>query len=77
MNKTGYSYPVIYRRIQKYGIYDPRVFYSGKRRIKFSLIKCVKRGDEVSLTKMLHRLFYLKKGPVFAFLQYINMFHII
>lgn len=35
MNKTGYSYPVIYRRIQKYGIYDPRVFYSGKRRIKF------------------------------------------
>lgn len=35
MNKTGYSYPVIYRRIQQYGVYDPRVFYSGRRKIKF------------------------------------------
>lgn len=37
MKKTRRSYPVIYRRIEKYGIYDPRVFYSGHRNFKFKV----------------------------------------
>lgn len=35
MSKTGRSSSVIYKRIRKFGTYDPRVFYSGEGQIKF------------------------------------------